>query len=265
MTILRSGCTKIFLILLIQFSLLILPLAAQKKLPVPRVDLHVHLSDNLSIRQAVELSISKEVQFGIVEHPGLCEYWPIRNDSLLHEYITMLRLYPVYVGLQPVVPGWRELFSPEVLAELDYIIMDAMEIPQADGSILRLWMDADLEVFMEMYSDYTVEILSTQGIDLLANATFLPKGIEEKYTEAWMPDRTSKIINATIANGVTFEINSYYKVPRKKFIQQAKAACARFSFGTNSIDDFAGTMDYALQMVKECGLDSSDIFVPGRK
>lgn len=233
---------------------------------MPRLDLHVHLSPNLSIEHAVALAKSKNVQFGIVEHPGLCEYCPIQNDSLLQDYITKLREYPVYVGLQPVVPGWRKLFSPEILNQLDYIIMDALEIPQENGSILRIWMDDtkvdDLDAFMEMYTKYTVRILETQDIDVLANATFLPKCIEDKYSEAWTQERINKIIRAAVANNVAFEINSYYKVPSAEFIRQAKAAGAKFTFGTNSRDDFAGTMDYALSMVKDCHLDSSDIFIP---
>jgi len=263
-----GGTVSLKLVFLLLSGLLILPnkTFSQDVGGVPSLDLHVHLSPNLSIEHAVELSRSKSVRFGIVEHPGLCEYCPIQNDSLLRAYINKLRKYPVYVGLQPVVPRWRNLFSPKILYQIDYIIMDALEIPQADGTILRIWMDNtridNLDAFMDMYTNYTIRILETQNIDVLANATFLPKCIEDRYTVAWTPERIRKIIQSAVENNVAFEINSYYKVPSKQFIQQAKAAGAKFSFGTNSRDDFAGTLDYAISMVKACQLDSSHIFVP---
>jgi len=269
MTFNNTVYRRTYFLLLATFLVFPITLFSQEVGGLPALDLHVHLSPNLSIEHAVELSKNKGVQFGIVEHPGLCEYCPIQNDSLLLAYITKLHKYPVYVGLQPVVPGWRELFSPEILSQLDCIIMDAMEIPQEDGPVLRIWMDntrvENLDAFMEMYTDYTVRILETQDIDVLANATFLPKCIEDNYSEAWTSERILRIIQYAVENNVAFEINSYYKVPSADFIRQAKAAGAKFSFGTNSRDDFAGTMEYALQLVKACQLDSSDIFVPSPK
>ncbi|MCF7803618.1 MAG: hypothetical protein K9N46_02175 [Candidatus Marinimicrobia bacterium] len=236
---------------------------------IPRLDLHVHLSDSLSIENAVNLSRSKDVQFGIVEHPGTCPYCPIQNDEGLRKYISHLRNFPVLVGIQPVVPGWRDLFSPELLEELDYIIMDAMEIPQEDGSILRIWLEdtqvEDFDSFMEMYVDYYIRILNEEGIDILANATFLPKCLEDRYTEAWTPDRMQRIIDAAVANDVAIEINSYYKIPNREFIQRAKAHGARFSLGTNSRNNYAGTIEYALSMVKTCNLEHSDFFIPEAK
>jgi len=242
---------------------------AQQPTHVPREDLHVHLSGNLSIEQAVHLSTEKDVQFGIVEHPGLCDYCPLRNDSLLESYITNLQSFPVYIGLQPVVPGWRELFSANILSQLDYIIMDALEIPGEDDSVLRIWIEdtrvPDPAAFMEMYVKYNVRILTTQNIDVLANATYLPKCLQNKYDVLWTAARMQQLVDAAVENGVAFEINSYYKVPKPAFIRLAKDAGVRFSFGTNSRDDFAGTLDYALEMVNECGLESDDIFVPTRK
>jgi len=245
------------------------PLPALNNDAIPAVDLHVHLSDSLSITRAAELSSDRGVLFGIVEHPGLCEYCPIQNDRQLKEYISTLRPYPVYIGLQPVIPGWRDLFSPILLEKLDYIIMDALEIPQEDGTILRIWQDdtqvEDLTAFMQMYVDYHIQILTEEDIDVLANATFLPKCIEDRYDEVWTENRVNKIINAAIENGVAFEINSYYEIPGQEFIRRAKLSGAKFSFGTNSRNDFAGTLDYALSMVKVCDLQPSDIFIPERE
>ncbi len=240
---------------------------AQEPISVPFVDLHVHLSDSLTVQEAVQLSQQKGVRFGIVEHPGVCEYCPLQNDSLLTVYINKLRNYPVYVGLQPVIPGWRKLFSPRLLNKLDYIIMDAMEIPQENGDILRIWMDdtrvEDLDAFMDMYVNYHLQILRNERIDILANATFLPKCLEGEYERAWTKERMQKVIDAAVENNVAFEINSGYKVPSKEFILLARASGAKFSFGTNSRNSFAGNLEYALSMVQQCHLSRQDIFVPG--
>lgn len=244
----------------------IIPAHAQNPQPIPKMDLHVHQAPGLTIEQAVLLSKEKGVQLGIVEHPGICPYCPIENDSLLTAYISKLRQYPVYVGLQPVTPGWRQYFSQEALDQLDYVIMDALEIPQADGSIWRIWQDdtqvSDIDDFMEMYVTYNIQVIDNEGINVLANAAFLPKCIANDYRKAWTKERMQKVIGAAVKHHVAFEINSFYRVPKKEFIQLAKAAGAKFSFGTDSRNNFAGTMDYALEMVKECHLEAKDIFVP---
>ena len=64
------------------------------------IDYHVHLSLNFSIEQAVELAKSRNVKFGIVEHPGFQN--AIKNDDDLKAYINKLKKYPVYIGLQPI-------------------------------------------------------------------------------------------------------------------------------------------------------------------
>ncbi len=232
----------------------------------PLYDLHVHLSDSLSIEQAVQLSKERNMKFGIVEHPGICDYCPIQNDQQLIEYLDALRNYPVYVGLQPVVSGWRELFSDSIINKLEYVIMDAMEIPQEDGSIWRIWLEdtqvEDIDEFMEMYVNYHIKILEDEGFDILANATFLPKSIEDQYEIAWTKERMQRVIDAVVENDIAIEINSYYQVPNAEFIKMAKASGAKFSFGTNSRNSFAGTTDYARKMIEECGLEEKDIFRP---
>ena len=73
------------------------------------VDYHVHLSDQLSLEQAVALGKERGVQIGIVEHPG--PGFKINTDAELKNYIETLRPYPVRIGLQPVYPGWSKVFS----------------------------------------------------------------------------------------------------------------------------------------------------------
>ena len=86
----------------------------------------------LSRERAVELSKKRVIKFGIVEHPG--RGYRIVNDEAVKGYIDMLKYYPVYIGLQPVYPNWAKAFSKKLLYQLDYILMDALTLPEKDGS-----------------------------------------------------------------------------------------------------------------------------------
>ena len=44
--------------------------APAEKFEFPLWDLHVHLTDRFSIKQAMEISQERNVRFGILEHPG---------------------------------------------------------------------------------------------------------------------------------------------------------------------------------------------------
>jgi histidinol phosphatase-like PHP family hydrolase len=71
------------------------------------------------------------------------------------------------------------------------------------------------------------------------------------------------VIDAARRNDVAIEINNRYRIPSAAFIKQAKKAGVKFSFGTNNGGrDDLGRMEYAIAMVKECGLGWQDIFVP---
>jgi histidinol phosphatase-like PHP family hydrolase len=72
-----------------------------------------------------------------------------------------------------------------------------------------------------------------------------------------------KVIDAAKRNDVAIEINNRYKLPGKAFLQMAKEAGCKFSWGTNNggARDL-GRCEYSIQMTKECGLRWQDIFVP---
>ena len=61
---------------------------------------------------------------------------------------------------------------------------------------------------------------------------------------------------------MAIEINNRYRLPSPAFIKRAKAAGVKFSFGTNNGDPNLGRIEYAVSMVKECGLTPQDIFIP---
>jgi hypothetical protein len=134
----------------------------------PVFDFHVHLSPTLTIEQALALGKERGVQLGIVEHPG--PGYAINTDADLRRYIDNLRKYPAHVGLQPVYPGWSKAFSKPLLDELDYVLMDAITLPNPDGTSLALWqIDThidDEEAFMTRYMQFIEQVLTTEPIDI---------------------------------------------------------------------------------------------------
>ena len=232
------------------------------KFDFPIVDYHVHLYGNLE--WAVELAKKRNVKFGIVEHPG--PGYKIVNDAALKKYINTLKNYPVYKGLQPVYTNWAKAFSKELLYQLDYILMDALTLPEKDGSWLRIWRAdtkvADKEAFRKRYVDFNLQILSSEPIDIFAWPTFLPACIADEYDALWTDERMQKIIDVAVKKDIAIELNELAKVPKIKFVKMAKRAGAKFTFGTDSRNDRAGKFEYCLQMAKQGGLTIKDMFVP---
>jgi len=240
----------------------------------PVADYHVHLSPTLSIEEAIALGKERQVQIGIVEHPG--PGFPIKTDADLRQYIDRLRRYPVRIGLQPVYAGWSKSFSESILDELDYVLMDALTMPRPEGGWLEIWqIDTtvdDEEEFMTRYMRFIEQVLTTEPIDIFAWPTFLPVPIARLYKELWTPPRVERIISLCRdrAQGprdrkIAVEINEVAHVPDETFILKAKRAGLKFTFGTDSRNQNAAHFYYCYQMAERCGLTEADMFVPRRK
>jgi histidinol phosphatase-like PHP family hydrolase len=233
----------------------------------PVADYHVHLSPTLSIEQAVNLGKERQVQIGIVEHPG--PSYPINTDADLKQYIDGLRKYPVRIGLQPVYAGWSKSFSKSLLDELDYVLMDALTLPNSDGTWLAIWqIDThvdDENAFMTRYMQFIEQVLTTEPIDIFAWPTFLPVPIARQYSQLWTRTRMQRIIDLAKARKIAIEINEVAHVPDENFITMAKRAQLKFTFGTDSRNQNAAHFYYCYQMAQKCGLTEADMFVPKRK
>jgi hypothetical protein len=142
--------------------------AASRERISKRGDYHVHLSGALTIEKAVALAHTRGVKFGIVEHPE--PGYKIVNDAALRQYLDLLKNYPVYRGLQPVYPDWAKALSKELLGQLDYILMDALTLPEKNGGWLRIWRSdttvADKQAFMARYVDFNLHGLRNPGTNL---------------------------------------------------------------------------------------------------
>jgi histidinol phosphatase-like PHP family hydrolase len=232
----------------------------------PRVDLHVHLSDEMTLVKLAQRSRETNCEFGIVEHPGP-RYSPMTDERSLNAYLDQLVHYGFFKGVQPVDPGWRKMFSKEALARLDYVLMDALEIPDNKDGHAIIWKDDfrvdDADAFMARYVDFYLQVLADERPNILASPTFLPKCLRERYEELWTEERMETIIKAAIRSGVALEINSMYRIPSQRFVARAKRMGALFSFGTNGrTAAIIGKLDYSFEIAKRCNLVSDDIYIP---
>ena len=90
----------------------------------------------------VERSRETGVKFGIVEHAGTkANRYPhlISNDEQMTAYLAKLEGKPVLRGIQAEGVDWMTCFSKETLAKLDYVLSDALTLPEKNGSRTEIW------------------------------------------------------------------------------------------------------------------------------
>lgn len=242
--------------------------------PGPKpLDLHVHL-DNSDIDTVARLGAERGVKFGIVEHAGTREnVYPVvlGNDEELRAYLRKLEGHDVYCGVQAEWIDWMSVFSKAALAELDYVLTDTMTFPGKDGRRVKLWEPSaaervdldDPQAFMDRYVDWHLQILQSEPIDLLANVSWLPERFAADYEALWTDARIRKVVEAASKLGVAIEISSSYELPKRRFLDQARAAGLKFTFGSNGRYPKMGLLDYSRKMAEALNLGESDMFVPG--
>ncbi len=232
----------------------------------PVVDYHTHLKGGLTLEEALAESRRLGIMYGIAVNCGLG--FPITNDAGAEEFLRSMKGQPVFVAMQGEGREWVKLFSRETIAKFDYAFTDAMTFTDDHGKRMRLWINEevgeipDAQAFMEMYVDRILGVIHNEPIDIYVNPTFLPEVIAADYDRLWTPARMQKVIDGAKKNGVAIEINNRYRLPSAAFIKAAKKAGVKFSFGTNNGERDLGRLEYSAAMVKECGLEWQDIFVP---
>ena len=233
--------------------------------PYTLMDLHVHFTESFTIEMIMELAQKRNVKIGIVEHPA---DWALKNDEDLKSYITKLRQYPVFIGLQPLTSGWTSRFSPELLKQIDYVLMDPQTIPLPNGDYERIYELScyidDSEAFMERYMNHSLNILRNEPITIFGWPLFLPVCIAREYYELWTKKRMTQIIEAAAARKIAIEINDMAHTPHEKFILMAKEAGLKFTFGSDSRNNNVGRLVYCKSIAEKCKLTSDDFYIPGK-
>lgn len=229
----------------------------------PIVDYHVHLKGGLTIDEVVENSQKLGINYGVVPNCGL--HFPVTNDSSLYAYIADVAGSPTFKGMQAEGREWVTLFSPEAVAEFDYVFTDAMTFTDRKGRRNRIWIPEEVWVddkqkFMDDLVVKIEAIFSQEPVDIYVNPTVLPAEIMGEYDELWTEERMERVVKVLADNNIALEINARYKVPKAEMIKMAKEAGVKFSFGTNNTGRDLGQLEYCLQMIEECKLTPSDMF-----
>jgi histidinol phosphatase-like PHP family hydrolase len=233
----------------------------------PLMDLHVHLTNMFTIDNVMDIAKKTKIQFGIMVNPGMS----VKDDASLKNYIDSLRPYPVYIGLQPMSPGWSKNFSSETLSQLDYVLMDSQTVPMGNsyGETLRIWnFDTyvdDTNKFMEVYMAHNLEVLNNnEPINIFGWPLFLPVCIARDYYTLWTKERMQQIISAAKKRNIAIEINDMSHTPHELFINMAKEQGLKFTFGSDTRDQKAGRLDYCKYIAKKCNLKREDFYIPKR-
>lgn len=232
-------------------------------------DLHVHLKGNFTIEDAVVKSEAENIDYGIAVNCGLG--FPIHKDSQIDSVVALFKNYPqFYLAMQAEGREWMDIFSKESMDKFDYVFTDCMTFTDAKGRRNRIWMKEetwveDEEQFMDYMVTTLVNILNTEPIDIYVNSTYLPDQMADRYDHFWTTERMDKVINAAKANNIAIEINNRYRIPSADFITRAKKAGVKFTVGTNNADENFSGADYAIEMIRKCGLKESDFYLPVRK
>jgi len=239
---------------------------------LPRVDLHAHIDGETpkdkSMKPAEATAISRRlgVRLGVLGEGGCAG--EIHDDRTLTAFLDSLAGQPVWRGLQVYGFQWQKCLSKANLDKLDYIAADALIFPQPDGKGVWLWLPGvqfpDPEDFMNRYVEHNERVISQPGIQIWANPTYLPTSMQPSYDALWTEARMDRLIAAAVKNGVAIEINAHFQIPSVAFIKRAKAAGAKFSFGSNRHAVGIGEIDYCLRTARQCGLTAKDIYVPAR-
>jgi hypothetical protein len=232
----------------------------------PLMDLHVHLKGGLTMEQALAHARKYGFTYGIAVNCGL--KMRFETDDALQAFIAQYKQPPqTYFAMQAEGREWLDLFTKETIATFDYVFTDAMTWTNNSGKRMRLWIKDETEVgdpqdFMNQLVSAIEQILE-EPVDIYVNPTYLPDDIAQMYDELWTPERMDRVIQALQKNDVALEINDRRKIPSQAFIQRAKEAGVKFTFGTNNSGaDDLGALSYCLDMVEVGGLQPADMWNP---
>ena len=82
---------------------------------------------------------------------------------------------------------------------------------------------------MDRYTEFHVQVISREPIDILANPTFLPAQLAPDCEALWTPARMQRIIDAAVEHEVAIEISSWARLPSLAMLRLAKRAVRQSS------------------------------------
>jgi hypothetical protein len=174
---------------------------------------------------------------------------------------------PAFIGMQAEGREWTKMFSKEAIAKFDYVFTDGMTLTDETGKRSRLWIPEEVHIqdkqaFMDLLVKTIVGILDNEPIDIYVNPLYIPDVLQPEFDQLWTPARLQQVLDALQRNGIALEISNRYSFVKPEMIKKAKAMGIKFTIGTNNGDGNFGRDEYALKMVKECGLTWKDMWTP---
>jgi hypothetical protein len=235
----------------------------------PAIDAHLHLKGGLTIADVEAMTRKYGITYGIAPNCG--KNFPITNDEQIYSWLDSMRWHLFLLPMQAEGREWLDMFSDKATQKFDYIFTDALTWTDNKGRRMRIWIPEetfvdDAQQFMDMLVERACGIISAEPIDIYVNPTFLPDQLQPQYDALWTTERMTKVIDACVSKGVAVEINCRYRIPSPKFIKLAKQRGVKFSIGTNNAGaDDVGKLEYAVEMIAQCGLTPQDMWIPTSK
>ena len=229
------------------------------------VDYHVHIRGGMTPELAAEREKAWIVRSSAMDNHG--REWDTKNDSQLLKFAEKAKSASgrMPVGIQVNDRDWFRQISPSTREKFDFILADTMIMgKRADGRDNRLWQSQtidDPEKWMKEYFAHNMRILD-EPISILANPTYLPMELADRYDSLWTDERMRKLIEKAVKKGVALEIQAGSPYPRPRFLLMAKQMGAKFSFGTNNFDSKPKDLSRWLEAITWLDLQVSDIWTP---
>ncbi|MDR1385369.1 MAG: DUF1080 domain-containing protein [Planctomycetaceae bacterium] len=203
---------------------------------VPIIDYHIHLRGGMTVEKALISQAKTGVQAGVLENAGAD--WPLSDNEKIRKFIETAEPHPLYIGLQVNDRDWFSAISPDLLKRLDYILADTMIMNDENGKPQKLWLEDQYKIddanqWFDRYFAHCMTVIN-EPITIMANPTYLPTRVADKYDELWTEERMTLLIDAAVKNNVAFEIQAGSAFPSDKFIEIAKAKRAKFTIGRNN-------------------------------
>lgn len=235
-------------------------------------DFHIHIRGGMTAAKAAARQRASGIRSAVLENFG--REWPLQSSADLDAFITECRKTsvdgkPMRAGIQVNDRDWYAQLSRSTFERLDYVLADTMIMGvTADGKPRRLWKEdvaiEDPESWMREYMLHNLRILE-EPITILANPTYLPKGIAHLYDTLWTDRRMEEIIAKAVERKVAIEIQLETNFARERFLKKARRMGALFSFGSNNFTDTTKSVANWLNALRWLDLKQDDILTDPKR
>lgn len=246
-------------------------LAAVQARSLTLTDYHIHIRGGMTPEKAAQRQEASGIRSAVLENLG--REWPISNNVALAAFIdasSQARASGprLQIGVQVNDRDWFKQADPALLKRLDFVLADTMIMGvTSEGKPRRLWLPNvtidDPEAWMKEYLAHNLRILD-EPVSILANPTYLPPCISNRYDELWTEPRMRQVIAKAVEKGVALEIQAGSAYPKPAFLKLAKSMGAKFAFGSNNFDDKAKDLSRWFDAITLLDLQPADLWHPPR-